>query len=87
MFFRKNYLGSQPFLMCCYFTKIFVRLPVIVAVCNLSVHELIGWDPANICLFKFNSRNTRKRYEICRELTIDITESRSNVSTGKCFCC
>ena len=79
MLFRNNYFGSQPFLMSCYFTRIFVHLPVIVAVCYFSVHKLIGWDPANIYLFKFNSRNTRKRYQICSKLTINTIESRSDV--------
>ena len=65
MLFRNNYFGSQPFLMSCYFTRIFVHLPVIVAVCYFSVHNFIGWDPANIYLFKFSRRNTRKRYELC----------------------
>ena len=78
--------GSQSFLMSCDFTKIFVHLPVIVAVCYFSVHKSIGWDPANI-LFKFNSRNTRKRYEICPKLTINKIESRSGVFTVKCSYC
>ena len=30
--------------------------------------------PANTYLFKVNNRNTRKRYEICSELTIEIPE-------------
>ena len=29
---------------------------------------------ANICLFKVNNRNTRKRYEICSKLTIKPPE-------------
>ena len=61
IFFRSNYFGSQPFLISCYFTRIFVHLPVIVAVCYFSVHKLIGWDLENIYLFKSNSRNTKKR--------------------------
>ena len=32
-FFRKNYFGSQSFVMSCCFSKIFVHLLVIVAVC------------------------------------------------------
>ena len=31
---------------------------------------------ANICLFKVNNRNTRKRYEICSKLTIKTPERR-----------
>ena len=57
--FRNNYFGSQPFLMSCYFTKIFVHLPVIAAVCYFSVYKLIGWDPANIYLFNVNNRETK----------------------------
>ena len=86
-FFRNNYFGSQPFLTSCYFTRIFVHLPVIVAICYFSVHNLMSWDPANICLFKFNSRNTGKRYEICPKLTIHTIKSRSDVFTVKCFYC
>ena len=73
IFFRSNYFGSQPFLISCYFTRIFVHLPVIVPVCYFSVHKLIGRDPANIYLFKSNSRNTKKRYEIY------TTESHSDI--------
>ena len=65
--------------MSCYFTRIFVHLQVIVTVCYFSVQKLIGWDPANIYLFKFNSRKTRKRYEICSKLTINTIESCSDV--------
>ena len=87
IFFRNNFFGSQPFLKTCNFTNIFVHLPVIVAVCYFSVHKLKGWDPADIYLFKFNSRNIRKRYEICRKLTINTIESRSDVFSVKCFYC
>ena len=41
-FFWNNYFRSQPFLMSCYFTKIFVHLPVIAPVCYFSVYKLIG---------------------------------------------
>ena len=86
-FFRNNYFRSQPFLTSCYFPRIFVHLPVIVAVCYFSVHELVGGFPANIYLFKFNCRNTRTRYEIYPKLTTNIIESRSNVFTVKFFYC
>ena len=43
-----------------YFTKIFVHLSVIAAVCYFSVYKLIGWDPANIYVFKVNSRTLEK---------------------------
>ena len=32
--------------------------------------------PANLYLFKVNNRNTRKRYEICSELSIQAPEQR-----------
>ena len=35
--------------------------------------------PANIYLFKVNKRNTRKRCEICSELTIKTPERRQEV--------
>ena len=35
--------------------------------------------PSNIYSFKANSRNTRKRREICPKLTMDTAESRSGV--------
>ena len=56
-----------------YFTRIFVPLPVIVAVYYFRAHKLIGWEPANIYLFKINTRNTRKRCEICPKLTTNRT--------------
>ena len=40
--FRNNYFGSYPFLMSCYFNKIFVHLPVIAAVYYFSVYKLIA---------------------------------------------
>ena len=61
-----------------YFTKIFVHMPAIAA---------IALDSANIYLFKINSRNTRKKYEICSKLTINTKESRTGVFTVKCFYC
>ena len=73
--------------MSCCFTRVFAYLPVIVAVYYFSVHILIGWDTAKIYLFKFNSRNTRKRYEICPKLTMNATKSRSDVFTVKCYYC
>ena len=86
-FFRNNYFGSHPFLMSFNFTEIFVHLSVIAAVCYFSVYKLIGWDPASIYLFNINSRNTRKRYEICPKFTINTIESCSDVFTFKCFYC
>ena len=65
--------------MSCYFTKIFVYLSVIVAVCYFSVFKLIGWNPTNIYSFNVNSVNTRKRCEICPKLTINAVESGSGV--------
>ena len=34
------------------------------------------FNPANIYLFKFNNRNTRKKSEICSKLTIKTPERR-----------
>ena len=77
---------SNTFLMSCYFIRIFVHLPVIVVLSYFSNHKL-GLGPANIQLFKFNSRNTRKRYETCPMLTINTMKSRSDVFTVKCYYC
>ena len=41
--------------MSCYFTKIFVHLSVISAVCYFSVYKLKGWDTKNIYLFIYKS--------------------------------
>ena len=37
---------------------------------NLFIQVCKPTNPANICLFKFTNRNTRKRCEICSKLTI-----------------
>ena len=47
--------------------------------CYFNVYKFIEWDPPNIYLFKFNSRNTRKSCEICPKLTINAVESRSGM--------
>ena len=73
------YFESQSFLMSCYFAKIFVRLLVMAAVCSFNVYKLIGWDPANIYLFKVNSRSTKKWSDICPKLPINSLESCSGV--------
>ena len=65
--------------MSCYFTKIFVYLLVIAAVCYFSVYKLIGRDPANIYLFKVNSKNTKTWSDVCPKLPINTVESRSGV--------
>ena len=78
-FFRNYYFGSQSFFMSCHFTKIFVNLLIIAAASSFNVFKLIGWGPANIYLFRFNSRNTRKRCEICSKFTIKALECRSGV--------
>ena len=51
--------------------------------CSFSEEELqrtrrwrVEMNPASICLFKINNRNTRKRCEICSELTIKTHERR-----------
>ena len=53
MFFRNNYFESQPLLISCYFTKIFVHLPVISTLCYFRDYKLIGRDVAN------SNRNTK----------------------------
>ena len=65
--------------MSCYFAKIFVDLLAIAAVCYFNVYELIGWDPANIYLFKVNSRDTDKWGDICPKLPKNTVESHSGV--------
>ena len=70
-----SYFGSQPFLMSCYLTRIFVHLSVITALCYCSIYKLIGWDPENVYLLTVNSRNTRERYEICPKLTRNTIEN------------
>ena len=53
-----------------------------------SYELLFHWDYlVNIYFFKVNSRNTRRRYEICPKFTINAIESCSGVFTVKCFCC
>ena len=63
--------------MNCYFTKIFVYLLVIAAVCYFSVNKLIKWDPQNNYLFKVNSKNTKTWSDVCPKLPINTAESRS----------
>ena len=65
--------------MSCYFTKIFVDLLVIAAVCYFSVYIFIRWDPANIYLFKVNSKNTKACSNLCSKLPINTVESCSGV--------
>ena len=64
MFFSNDYstLDHSLFLwvFTYYFTKIFVHLSLIVATCYFSVYKLIGWNPANIYLFKFNNRTVEE---------------------------
>ena len=56
--FVRRYFGSQPFLMSCYFTIVFVHLSEITAGCYFSVYKLIGWNSAGIVSRKSSSRNT-----------------------------
>ena len=42
----------------------------------------IGKVPADIYLFNFGNRNTRKRWEICSKLTIKTTERRQRRRFG-----
>ena len=68
MFFKSNYFVSRSFFMSCHYTKTFVHLLIIAAVSDFNAFKLTGWYPANIFLFKVNSRNTRKRFKIFSEL-------------------
>ena len=77
MFFWNNYIGLQPFLINCYFTKTFLHLSEIAAVCYFSIDKMMGWNPINIYLFKDNSRNARKGSEICLKLIINKVWSHS----------
>ena len=79
MFLRNKYFGSQPFFMSSCYTKTFLHLIIIAAVSNFTVLNFIGWYPANIYLLKVNSRNTRKRREICSKLTIKTVQCRSGI--------
>ena len=79
MFFRNNYFGSHSFFMSYHFCKIFVHLLIVAAVSNFIIFILIGRDLANICLFKVNSRNIRKRCGVCSKLTIKTAGRRSGV--------
>ena len=65
--------------MSCYFAKTFVYLFAVAAVCYFSVNKLIGWDPANIYLFKVNSKNTKTWNDKCPKLPIITVESHSGV--------
>ena len=90
MFFLRNNYSTldQSFPISCYFSKIFVHLLVIAAVCYLNVYKLTGWKPANIYLLKVNSRNTRKRCEIYPKLTINTVWNREHICHFfKCFYC
>ena len=78
-FSRTNYFRLHPFL------KNFCI--VIAGVSYFRVYKLIESDPGNICLFKVNSKNTRKRYEIRPKFTINAIENCSGVFTVKCFHC
>ena len=62
-----------------YFTKIFAHLLVTAAVCYFSVYKLIRWDPANIYLFKVNSKNTKTWSDVCPKLPINTVEGRFGV--------
>ena len=40
---------------------------------------MLGWDPANIYLFKVNSKNTKRWSDVCPKLSISIVVIRSGV--------
>ena len=52
-----------------------------------DISAFIALGSANIYLFKINSRNTRKKYEICSKLIINKKENPTGVFTVKCFYC
>ena len=52
----------QSFLMSLFFTRGFVHLAVIEALCHFSVYKLIGWDPENIYLVR---KKHKKKVKIC----------------------
>ena len=64
MLFRSNYStlnhSRHLWVFTYYFTKAFVHLQVSAAGCYFSVYKLIGWDQANIYLFKVNSSTLEK---------------------------
>ena len=47
---------------------------LLVLVYGLPFLKFGVYNPANICLFKINNRNTRKKYEICSKLAMKTTE-------------
>ena len=55
-----------------YFTKIFVRLSVIAAVCYFSVYKLIGWDS------KSTAEHKKKEWK-CSKLTFKKIKSHHGV--------
>ena len=77
MFFRNNYSTMDQSLFL--WDAISLSLLVTAAVCCFSVDKFIGWDPENIYLFKFNSKNTKKWSDVCPKLPINTIESRSSV--------
>ena len=62
-----------------YFTKIFVYLTVIVAVCYFSVYKLTRWTQQRFTCSKSIVKTLEKRCEICPKLTLDTVESCSGV--------
>ena len=48
-----------------------------IYVVSVSYSKMSLIFPANIYLFKGNSRNSRKRFEICSKLTIKTPERRN----------
>ena len=53
-----------------YFTKNFVYMSVIAAVCYFSVYNLIGWGPSKHLLVHSQQQDTRKRSKLCPKLTV-----------------
>ena len=61
-----------------YFPKELVKVNYIITGCKIS-YSMRRNNPANIYLFKFKNRNTRKRCEVSSKLTIKTPERRHNV--------
>ena len=68
--------------LCNYSTYILYHIPTLTRLDSYDVHqkslkdfaEVININPANIYLFKVNSRNTRNRSELCSKLTTKASE-------------
>ena len=78
MFLGTTVSDHSPFFRSGHFIKPFVHLLVLAAVINFNVCK--QWDPANIYLFKTNSRNTRKRCKKVRNI-LEVNNKYSRTSS------